>query len=250
VAPRLGAPVPLRVGTVARAAKQKDPIFFRRIAERFHLRPDTQFVWIGGGELAAELQGRSVAVTGWLDEHGVHEQLGRLDVYLSTSLWEGLSLGALHAMAAGKPLVLRRCSGNVDIVRHGENGYLFDDADEAEAHINVLARDPALRRQMGERSREIVAEAFDARRMVETYRALYRQLIGGTPAGVAGGQAVHGDTDAHTPDTVARSVSAADVVQPDLNRTAARLARPGSRRGRAHFNAAPRPLAEAVNRAK
>jgi glycosyltransferase involved in cell wall biosynthesis len=212
--------------------QQKDPLLFRRIAERFHLRPDTQFVWIGGGELAAELQSRNVAVTGWLDERAVHEQLGRLDVYLSTSLWEGLSLGALHAMAAGKPLVLRRCPGNVDLVRHGENGFLFDNAEEAEAHIGVLARNAALRHEMGRRSREIVAEAFDARQMVEAYRSLYRSFISGQHAAAAqGATAAPGYGGAV--ESAPRSAPAADVVLPGIG-VGPQMPRPAdlSRRGR------------------
>jgi glycosyltransferase involved in cell wall biosynthesis len=233
VRPRLASPAPFRVGTVARVVRQKDPLLFRRIAERFHVQPDTQFLWIGGGELAAELQGRNVAVTGWLDERGVQDHLGRLDVYLSTSLWEGLSLGALHAMAAGKPLVLRRCPGNVDVVRHGENGFLFDDAEEAEAHIRVLTGDPALRYEMGRRSREIVAEAFDARRMVEAYRSLYRSLIGGRHPVIAPDA-----TEALRHDgaigTGPRSVPAADVVQPGIG-IGPQMPRPGERSRRGRF---------------
>jgi glycosyltransferase involved in cell wall biosynthesis len=234
VRPRPAGSAPLRVGTVARVVRQKDPLLFRTIAERFHLRQDTQFVWIGGGELAAELAGRNVAVTGWLDERGVHEQLGRLDVYLSTSLWEGLSLGALHAMAAGKPLVLRRCPGNVDVVRHGENGYLFEDAAEAEAHLRMLARNPALRHEMGRRSREIVAEAFDARQMVEAYRSLYRSVINGRhPAIVAGAAAGSLGYD-RALDTSPRSAPAADVVQPDVG-IGPQMPRPGDRSRRRRF---------------
>jgi glycosyltransferase involved in cell wall biosynthesis len=242
-----GAPAQLRVGTVARAVRQKDPLFFSRIAERFRLRPDTRFVWIGGGELAAELDGRDVAVTGWLDEHGVHEQLGSLDVYLSTSLWEGLSLGALHAMAAGKPLVMRRCCGNVDLVRSGENGYLFDDVGEAEAQIDRLVRDPALRQRMGARSREIVAEEFNARRMVEAYRSLYRSLIAGRAPELA--TDVAGGEDA-TLEMVARSARAADVVQLAAGGAGTRVPRPGARRKRAHVSAIQQPPTPTVKHGK
>jgi hypothetical protein len=180
----------------------------------------------------------------------VHEQLGRLDVYLSTSLWEGLSLGALHAMAAGMPLVMRRCCGNVDLVRHGENGYLFDDVEEAEAHIGVLARDPALRLQMGSRSREIVAEAFNARRMVETYRSLYRSLIGERRPESAGNAAANFISDDVTLDAVARSAPAADVVQMGLSGTASRMARPGARRKRPHFSSEQQHAAVTVKHAE
>src|SRR5205085_2769729 len=112
------------------------------------------------GELAAELTDPNVTVTGWLNEGAVQRALSSLDLYTSTSLWEGLSLGVLRAMAAGKPLVLRRCPGNVDAVRPGENGYLFESAEEAVARLTTLARDPDLRRRMGECSRSLFAERF------------------------------------------------------------------------------------------
>ena len=88
-------------------------------------------------------------------------------------------MGVLHAMAMSKPLVLRRCPGNVDAVEVGQNGFLFDTAEEAVDRLNALAADPELRRWMGGRSREILLERFTSRRMLEEYRHLYRSLLAG-----------------------------------------------------------------------
>jgi glycosyltransferase involved in cell wall biosynthesis len=177
-------PGPVRVGTVARAAVQKDPAFFRRIAEHFEPQPDVRFVWVGGGELAGELNVSNLAVTGWLEEREAQRALSGLDVYVSTSMWEGLSLGVLHAMAAGKPLVLRRCPGNVDVVEVGANGFLFDTVEEAVRHVTALVADADLRRRLGARSRAMFAERFTSDRMVEHYRRLYQSLMPGAQPAV------------------------------------------------------------------
>lgn len=166
----------LTVATVARAAAQKDPAFFRRVAEALGDEPSLRFVWIGGGELAGELTCPNLTVTGWLDYASMQNRLSAVAVYLSTSTWEGLSLGVLHALALGKPVVLRRCTGNVDAVVHGRNGFLFDSVSEAVGHLKSLAHDAESRHRMGLQSRQIFLERFTARRMVEQYRRLYQAL--------------------------------------------------------------------------
>jgi hypothetical protein len=116
----------------------------------------------------------------------MERELSKLSIYLSTSTWEGLSMGVLHAMAMGKPLVLRRCTGNVDAVEHGRNGYLFDTIEQATDYVSRLAADPELREQMGKRSREIFLGRFTAARMVEQYHRLYHAILAGraSPAAV------------------------------------------------------------------
>jgi glycosyltransferase involved in cell wall biosynthesis len=167
------------VGTAARAAAQKDPAFFRKVAHALSNDPSLRFVWIGGGELLNELACPNIRVTGWLNHRAMHDELSKLCIYFSTSVWEGLSMGVLHAMAMSKPLVLRRCPGNVDAVEQGQNGFLFDTIEEAIDRLNALAADPDLRRRMGGRSREILLERFTSQRMLEQYRQLYRSLLAG-----------------------------------------------------------------------
>lgn len=170
-----------RAGTMGRATIQKDPAFFRQVAAASAARGDpVEYIWIGGGDLADELRSARLDVTGWVDEARAENEMARLDVFISTSRWEGLSLGVLKAMAMSKPLILRRCAGNVDAVVDGVNGFLFDTVEGARDRIARLASDPNLRREMGRRSRERADELFSSARMVEEYRKLYRDVIDST----------------------------------------------------------------------
>jgi glycosyltransferase involved in cell wall biosynthesis len=74
----------------------------------------------------------------------------------------------LEAMACGLPVVCHRHGGYGDVVRHGENGYLFDTSEEALAILDQLIGQPALRAQIGAAARRTVEqlysrEALDAR---------------------------------------------------------------------------------------
>lgn len=166
----------IRVGTMGRITAQKDPHTFRDIADAFVGRPDVEFVWIGDGELREALRGPNIRVTGWLSRADAVTALRSVDVYVSTSKWEGLSLSALQAMAGAKPVVMRRCVGNVDLVEAPTNGHLFDTASEACAAIALLIEDRALLFRMGEASRAIASEKFGMQRMVDSYRELYSRV--------------------------------------------------------------------------
>ena len=80
------------------------------------------------------------------------------DVFVFPSRQEGLSAALLEAMACGLPAVCSAIRGNVDLIEDGKGGFLHapDDADAIVKGVETLARDAALRRQMGERNREEV----------------------------------------------------------------------------------------------
>ena len=103
-----------------------------------------------------------------------------LDVYVSTSLHEGLPLSVVEAMAHGKPVVAARVGGIPEVVTHGEHGFLVEGRDPAEfaRWILELARDEVRRQDMGERAVMRARSCFSASRMGEQYRALYRQCLG------------------------------------------------------------------------
>jgi len=162
----------ISVGTVGRLVAQKDPGFMQQILDCAGDAARFEITWIGSGEMDDRLDPR-VHRTGWLSEQRAAEEMAGFDVYLSTSRWEGLSLSVLNAMFMGKPMVLRRCVGNVDAVVEGENGYLFDDAAAAASRLNELAANQELRLAMGRRSREMALRLFTSSRMIEQYRGLY-----------------------------------------------------------------------------
>ncbi len=103
------------------------------------------------------------------------------DVFLLTSDWEGTPNTVLEAMASGLPVVATRVGGLSALVRHGENGYLVDPNDEAglaEAVLD-LVQNRAKRILFGERSRELVKEEHDLRKLADEFSELYNDVLEG-----------------------------------------------------------------------
>ncbi len=66
----------------------------------------------------------------------------------------------LEAMACGLPVVCHRHGGYADVIRHGENGYLFDTSDEALAILDQLVAQPELRASIGGAARRTVEQLY------------------------------------------------------------------------------------------
>jgi glycosyltransferase involved in cell wall biosynthesis len=98
-----------------------------------------------------------------------------LDVYLNTSLHEGMPLSVLEAMACGKPVVAPRVGGIPEAVTDGREGFLVDGRDPATfaARCRVLLLDRDLREAMGARAQERVRSGFSVQGMAEAYARLY-----------------------------------------------------------------------------
>ena len=162
----------MTVVTAGRIVGQKNPKLFSAIADAFEFDHRVRFVWVGDGDCRAAL-GDNVEITGWQTKQAVEQVLATADIYLSTSVWEGMPLCVLQAMQAGLPLVLSDCVGNRDLVVETENGYLFDDVKTAVVKLNCLISDNELRKSMGATSRKIVQEQYDIDKMLVSYRELY-----------------------------------------------------------------------------
>jgi len=106
-------------------------------------------------------------------------------IYLSTSLYEGLSFAVLEALALKKPVLLSNCTGNTDIVKNGINGDLFKTASEAIVKILQYYNNREMLDVMGKFSAEICRSEFDVKKNFRTYRDLYAGLINKTGNGRA-----------------------------------------------------------------
>jgi glycosyltransferase involved in cell wall biosynthesis len=98
------------------------------------------------------------------------------DAVVLPSRAEGLSQALLEAMALGLPVVASRAGGNVDLVRHGEDGLLVAPRDPA-AFAAALARllgDAELRRHLGARARRTSRERFSMQRTAALTDRAYR----------------------------------------------------------------------------
>ncbi|MDQ3346512.1 MAG: glycosyltransferase [Acidobacteriota bacterium] len=145
--------------------------------------PDARFVIAGEGELrpAIERQIREhrlekhVLLAGFRpDVLSLHKAF---DLFVMSSLTEGLGTSVIDAMACGKPVVATTAGGIPELVVEGETGFLVAPRDhQAMARaITILLKDEALRRRMGEAGRTRARLRFSAERMVqETLRVYHR----------------------------------------------------------------------------
>lgn len=175
------------VGSVTRFSPQKAPLDFVRaaglVAERL---PETWFIMVGDGPLRSKVEA-AAAELGLTDRliltglrRDVPELMAAFDIFVLSSLWEGLPRVLPQAMAAGLPIVATDIDGNAEAVTDGVNGRLAppgDPAALAEA-IVALLHNQHLAREMGRAGQARVAE-FSAEKMVGKIAQLYEKLLSG-----------------------------------------------------------------------
>ena len=94
-----------------------------------------------------------------------------------TSAWEGLSIVALEALAAGVPVVAADVSGMRELLDTGAGRIVNEREPAAFARaVDRLLDDPGARAAMGERGRRLVEERYSLRAMAEGYAASTSQL--------------------------------------------------------------------------
>lgn len=175
----------LVVGWMGRLEPQKAPLDYveaLKIVAPKH--PDVQFVFAGDGRMRTEVQnaidtaglGDQVRMLAWQDDPA--KTLKAFDVYTLSSLWEGLPITLLEAMASGCCPVSTDVDGCTDAIVDGETGRLVVAGDPkvfAAALDQVLA-DPVLRKTLAAGARKRATDLFDKRIMVRNWMALIEKL--------------------------------------------------------------------------
>jgi len=147
--------------------------------------PDVHFLFIGDGELKSTLQAQAEAV-GILEHihflgirNDVPDILATATLFVLPSLWEGLSIALLEAMASGKSIVATAVSGTTQVMVPGETGLIVPPGNSpalASAIIQLLS-DPVWAQGMGRAAKQHVATNFSAQKQAKEYLALYRRLV-------------------------------------------------------------------------
>jgi glycosyltransferase involved in cell wall biosynthesis len=153
-----------RIGTIGRLHAQKGQEFLlRALPEVLREHPDVRCEIIGEGEIRGELEdlAKSLGIQKSVDFLGertdIPELLCSLDVFVLPSLWEGLPLVLLEAMASGIPVVATVVDGVREICR--------------------LLEDDALAARLSARGVEAVRARFDVREMIAALERLYLELL-------------------------------------------------------------------------
>lgn len=170
---------------VARIEPQKGhSVLLEAIRQIREVIPSVRLVIVGEGRLRAPLErqthdldlddavrfvGRQANVADWL---------AMAQVAVLPSLYEGLPLAALEALAAEKPLVATAVDGTPEVVRDGETGLTVPAGDPRSLAISILRllRDPALAHRLAKAGRKLVTEQFTVQRQVRETENLYREV--------------------------------------------------------------------------
>jgi glycosyltransferase involved in cell wall biosynthesis len=185
---RLGVPAaaPL-VGSIGRLTEQKGFGYFVEAAAQLRARwPEAHFVLIGSGEQGAALQDKAARLG--LAEHlhwagsqpDVERWLPGLDVFVSSSLWEGLPTVIMESMASGVPVVATDVLGTRELIQDGATGRLVPpgDAPALAAAISQMLSDAAQRAQFAARALQAV-ELFSIQAVAAQHERLYEALARG-----------------------------------------------------------------------
>src|SRR5690606_2485177 len=138
---------------------------FARVVEQM---PDVRLALVGEGELrpTVEAQVAELGLAERVQFLGLRQDVAALlpsaDVFLLSSVSEGISVTLLEAMAARLPIVATQVGGNPEVVDHGRNGLLSPRGDDAALARNLLMllRDADMRTRMGDAGRNRLLKLF------------------------------------------------------------------------------------------
>jgi glycosyltransferase involved in cell wall biosynthesis len=172
---------------LARFTEQKQPLtminaFQKAAAQNNQLR----LLMVGDGELKREADAL-VAGSGMSNKifmqsfrQDVPDILAAADIYVLPSLWEGLPLGLLEAMAMGKAVIASKADGTKEVIQHETNGIMVNVENLEQEVTNAILRlagDASLRQRLGQQARTTVTSGFSAAGMTRQVEEIYQQLV-------------------------------------------------------------------------
>lgn len=172
---------------LARFTHQKQPlVLLKAFIEAAKKDPDLFLLMVGDGEQKQEAI--DIVNASQLKEkillspfrQDVPDVLAAADIFVLASLWEGLPIALLEAMAMGKAIIASRVDGTREIIGHKENGFLIETKDLETNLTNALlevAGNEALRKSMQENARQTIKDRFNASAMARQIEKIYQQVI-------------------------------------------------------------------------
>ena len=168
--------------TVARLDKQKGlPTLLEAAAQV----PEAVFVLVGEGpeRAALEAQCRELGLEERVIFAGFRQDipawLGHCNLFVLPSLYEGVPLSLLEAMAAGKPVIASAIPGNDEAVTHAETGWLVPpgDATALARAIRLLLADQVLAQRLAFAGQARARREFSSEAMMQQVEQVYTELL-------------------------------------------------------------------------
>ena len=182
----LGIPLdaPL-IGTVGRLEYQKAPLDFVHMAAHVaKTRPDAHFVMVGDGPLIEPARAEATRLGVRIHMVGFRADAPQVasafDVFVISSLYEGLGRALTEAVASGRPVVATAVNGVPDLIVPGTTGLLATPGDPTSLAHNVLwmLDHPTQAHHMGQVGSRWVRWMFNPTLMCTLIDHTYTQLLG------------------------------------------------------------------------
>lgn len=167
--------------TVTRIATEKNIPLTLKLAKEF---PYLKFLIVGDGpqrtmyeEMLKVLEVDNVYFVG--ESRAVYDYYSMADIFISTSLMEGLPLSLLEAMSCKLPIIASKVPGHIDCVDHNVTGYLFDLTDFSEMcdYVSDLINDGSKRESFGLAGYVLYKNKFTTESMVSCIQNVYHNLV-------------------------------------------------------------------------
>lgn len=150
---------------------------FSQLAAEF---PDMHLILLSTGELWESTKAMAQEIPGGERIHflglrtDARQLLGIMDIYVQPSNGEGISIAVLEAMMAERAIVVSDAGALPDIIDDGDTGLICRvlDVGDLTSKIATLARNPEMRRRLGERARQVALDRFGTSRFVESLTSI------------------------------------------------------------------------------
>jgi glycosyltransferase involved in cell wall biosynthesis len=173
---------------VARFIHQKQPLkLIEAFAQAQQQNPKLQLLMVGDGDqkptalqLVKDLHIENKVIFEPFRQD-VPDVLAAADIFVLPSLWEGLPIGLLEAMAMGKAIIGTQVDGTSEVIRHNENGLLIatdDLAGNLSQALLAMASNANLRQQLGNAAQQTISETYSAANMTKEIEAIYLKCLG------------------------------------------------------------------------
>jgi glycosyltransferase involved in cell wall biosynthesis len=162
------------------AGRDEDPIKRAALVQEQFLRLHRDFprarLWMMPGSTGVSHP--AIVPTGRLSVEEGDRIYQAADVFVNASLYDGMPVSVLQALAAGKPTIATAAGGSEDVITDGENGLLLPrSAAGLEIALRRLAADAALRSFLGAGAR-LRARDFAPEVVAVRLEGIYRMLVG------------------------------------------------------------------------
>jgi glycosyltransferase involved in cell wall biosynthesis len=194
--PRKGTDADGPLVFAGRLVEQKNPLILVEVLSQLR-EAGVRLLVIGDGPLAGAMRERAralgvldrIELCGALAHEAALEALARGAVLLLPSLWEGLPIVLLEAMAIGVPVVASAVGGVPEVVEHGATGLLVEgQAPEGYAKaVRRLLHEPGLHARIAADARRLVAERFSWAAVRQAYLETYRDALQARGGSTTGG---------------------------------------------------------------